>query len=60
MEYKDYLVVDVTQTPLPSVSALMHISPVPLQSFGQELAFFDGIDVFSARKFHTNLEVSPT
>jgi FAD synthase len=54
-----YLVVEITQTPFPSVSALKQTPPLLLQPCEQtELAFSLGIDVLSARKFHKNLETS--
>ena len=55
-----YLVVEITHTPFPSVSALTQTSPL-LQPFEQvELEFSLGIDVLSAKKFHKNLETSST
>ena len=55
-----YLIVEITHTPFPSVSALTQTSPL-LQPFEQvELEFSLGIDVLSAKKFHKNLETSST
>lgn len=57
---QSYLVVELTQMPFPSVSALMHTPPLLLQSFEQTVVWPFGVDVLSARKFHTNLEMSST
>lgn len=57
---RSYLVVEITHTPFPSVSALMHTPPFLPQSCEQTEVLPLGVDVLSAIKFHTNLEMSST